>query len=356
MNQAISGGSPFRWVLWKIKKNCQFMVREHLSHALAGILALLIVIREFANLKTTLQSLSAFEWVILGVMLIAPIVFCWYCWICTMQKRVRRLKHVAVVIGLAAVIYLAWKSLGDLGRAMARIPVLDWLVLATVVGTIVAALWEFFGNKLRSSPQEVRFTSGLYYLLTILENFTFETHGDVITRDPLLEKFLEISRDTLCGDRKVDACIMLPTADQKFLKIEKESRDAKYPVKELPLGNGSSAAGQAFKASKLVYVPDKEWREGWSLSQATAQGYRASAAPEEAWFPASDPKQERFKTALCVPVKRYSGNQQWRTAAVLNFTTDARDPFMPRDFLMAECLAAVLSQGFALKEEMSKRT
>ena len=351
---AISGGSSFRWTLWKTKKNCQFRVRQHLSHALAAFLAVLVVVREFADLRRVLQALNALEWVVFVLIFVTPIIVGWYGWTMIMRKRVTKLAHVGVPVGLAIVIFLAWKHLADLVRAMATVPFLDWLILMTVVGTISAAIWELWGNKLRTSPQEVKFTAGLRFLLAALEAFSFETSGPAITRELLLEKFLEISRGTLCGNERVDACIMMPTPDLQHLRIEKQSKGASYPVDKIPLQeNQTGAAGLAFKGSKLVYVPDKEWREVWSLSQASEQGYKAAAAPEEAWVPAYDPKQERFKSLLCVPVKRYSGNNQWKTGAVLNFTTDARDPFMPRDFLMAECMAAVLSQGWALKDQLA---
>jgi hypothetical protein len=291
------GGDKFkRYARWIRKKQVQVFVRKRLSHILAISLAMLVVVRESEIFK-------------------------------------------------------------DLYRAPRLPSLFEVLVLVLTASTIAAAIWELFGNKLTTSPQEIRFLHGTRLLLSELEKLAYDKSASASASDRLdnfLTGFLEITSKTLCGRKQVDAGFMVKLPGGDALKLVKASRRAKYPLGlEIPLPNGAAPTGPAgvcFDRTQLVYVPKKNRKEAWPfrlVAGDSGEKYEPSE-PIECWVPAPDPRLEDFRSVLCVPVAVYAEKDKKNRFGVLNFSTKARDPFLDRDFMMAECFASILSHAVAL--------
>lgn len=297
-NMAIGGSKFWRFGIWVAKKKLQVFVRSHLSHVLAATLALLVLYREREEL------LHMFS----------------------------RQRHVSG---------------------------LGWLVLLVTAGTMAAALWEFWGNKLTTSPQEVAFLQGIRSLLFELEKFGW---GKDRIADPearlsqFVQGVLEVACQTLCGRRHVDAGLMVKDPSAEALKLSHSSKEANYPRDLLiPLptdqNEATGPAGWCFQQLHLVYVPVKRRRESWPfelMRKGRAEWYEPSQ-PLPGWISAP-PEQENFKSALCVPVAIYQEKDRKKRRGVINFSASARDPFVDRDFMMAECFASILGYAFEVAQ------
>jgi hypothetical protein len=296
---SIGGGRYIRYAVWIWRKKAQVFIRTHLSHVLALVLAITVLLREEKDLG-----------------------------------------------------FIAFSG---------RWPTsFQWLVLVLTLGTLAAALWEFFGNKLSSSKQEIRFVQGIRSLLFELEKFA---HGEDRTAEPdkrlieFIDGFLEVACSTLCAHCRVDAGLMVKLPGVEKLRLIKSSKSARYPAGlEIPLPSGtdneSGPAGYSFSEAKLGYVPKKSRSETW-LFQVTDKnpGCYDPASPRVGWIKAEKKDLEDFRSVLCVPTAIYRRRGVKRRFGVLNFSTKKRDPFVDRDFMMAECFASILSQAFAITRE-----
>jgi hypothetical protein len=304
------GGKKFkRYWVWVRKKRIQVKIRTELSHWLAIGLAILIVIREWKELVAFLQ------WI-------------YFLLVC----------HGLVIVGEPPTLF-------------------GIFVLLLTTGTVWAAFWELYGNKLTTSPQEIRFVTGIRTLLLELERLV---HGsDVQSPTDELSRFakgfLTITTETLCGPHKVDAGIMYKMPSNEALQLTEVSELAHYTKGlEIPLPTEASPktgpAGVSFQQVSLVYVPHKHLKEAWPFRLIVDDG-KESYEPSEpviGWIPSSSAEEEDFESGLCVPIAVYSQKGQKTRYGVLNFSTKANDPFMDRDFMMAECFASVLSHAVAV--------
>lgn len=346
ISSGFTGSPHFRWGLWIKKKQIQVLFRTHLSHLLAAALAVLVVYRERAELSSALSMLTPLQWSVAVLLVTELALFLKYLWIRKMRRRVGLLRHVFYAAMFIAGGYLIWRFSSGLPQAISRIQTLQWLILILTLGTLIAAIWEFVGNKLATSHQEVRFIKGISQLLVELETFCFKSDPlDATSLDSFLTAFLGVARDVLCGEEDVGADLMLQTGE--LLRPVKRSG---YPddseIVDIPLPNG--AAGLAFSRMEPVYVPDKEWREAWLLSKVQYEEYQAQV-PLIAWVDAHNVKKERFHSILCVPIAGYTAKKTRSKLGVLNFTTVVRDPFVNRDFSMAECFGSILSQALSVR-------
>ena len=136
------------------------------------------------------------------------------------------------------------------------------------------------------------------------------------------------------------------------------SKQAKYPKNlEVPIApehgeidvfDSTGPAGVAYSRLRTVYVPVKK-REAWPF-QRKRQGnreYYQPSLPVVCWISAGDDALEDFRSVLCVPITAYRTREHVKRFGVLNLSTKMRDPFVDRDFLMAECFAGVLGHAFA---------
>jgi hypothetical protein len=297
---------PFaRYVFWVIKKNIQVWIRKQLSHWLAILLAIAVTFREHS---------------------------------------------------LFVQLYCDWLS-----HTMPSW--FDVFVGLLLIATIIAAGWEIWGNKLSTSPQEIRFLRGMRSLLLEMEAMVF---GGKMSQEQaekrfseFVKGFLRITSSTLCAHEKVDAGLMMKVLNRDYLKRTHVSDAAKFDVGfEIPLPSNtvpetkSGPGGISFYRAKLVYMPSvKKRKEAWPLSLAELnkpehETYALDGVPIQAWIEATNTEYQDFSSMLCAPVgKDRDGKTRY---GILEFTTKARDTFIDRDFMMAECFASILSQAVAI--------
>jgi hypothetical protein len=291
-----------RYFCWVIMKNIQVWIRKQLSHWLAIVLAIAVSYREHHEF-----------------------VQFYYDVVCHMKPSL-----------------------------------FDVFVASLLIATIVAAIWEIWGNKLSTSPQEIRFLRGMRSLLLEMEAMVFagkmsqEEAGKRF--DEFVRGFLRITSSTLCAHEEVDAGLMMKTPDRDSLRRTHVSDAAKFKVGfEIPLPatpdseKKSGPGGISFHRAKLVYMPSvKKRKEAWPLALAELsdpehETYALDGIPIVAWIDDPEPKHQDFSSMLCAPVgKDRNGKTRY---GVLEYTTEAKDPFVDRDFMMAECFASILSQA-----------
>jgi hypothetical protein len=332
-----------RWYTWMLKKQAQVIVRAHLSDILALVLAVLVVIRERTELLAIGAQLSFGQWVLL-LFLVAATAVCVTCAGLVVLRPRRRWPLISLACALLLIVLSCYFRGTSLLAAVKTVGCANWLIIVVIIGTVGAAVWEFFGNKLTSSPQEIRFAAGIRGLLDRTERYKLDVRAeaDKTKRNTLLEnllpEFLELSGTTLCGNKKVTARLMLLVQDN--LEWTSNSKTNKIPLPTEDTDSGP--AGWSMKTMKLAYVPDKDWKESW-LFKAVQNEYEVSPSPQSGWIDVDST--EPLHSVLCVPISVYSGSNQRTKIGVLNFSTESRDPFVPRDFLMAECFASILSQA-----------
>lgn len=243
-----------------------------------------------------------------------------------------------------------------------------WLILFGTVATIAAALWEIYGNKLSTSPQEVRFLATMRLMLFELEKFSHEmiTEPNLDARvDRFITDFLDFTTATLCGHKRVDGCLMVEVPGKNVLTIYKSSRDAKYPEPkkwEIPIPTDGTIrtgpAGIAYQHLKIVYVPIKSW--GWGCpfelkGRGNGEEVYEPLGPYYGWVEAPARELEQFTSILCVPVAVHTQAGERRALGVLNYSTDSFDPFIDRDFLMGECFSSILAQVLEISRNEALR-
>jgi hypothetical protein len=304
----------FLKLVWMIWKELQVLFRSHLSLVLTLVLAILVVSREREELYSILKGIITFT-------------------------------H-----------FPGW---------------FDILILVVTGLTIVAAIWEIRGNKLTTSPQELRFALAMRDLLILLEKFGYGQDKDDLDLDleqrldQFSKAFLEITRKTLCGKKEIDSGLM--TYESNVLKLKISSQGACYPEKlEIPVPSPdhyqeSGPAAVAIAKLKITYMPFKRWKRAWLFQVADDpkpdgehQDYQASDL-DVGWIPASNPEYENFRSILCLPVALYVREDKKEPQAVLNYSTDHFDPFVDRDFIMGECFASILAQAIAIARDKAEK-
>jgi hypothetical protein len=334
-------GPPFhRWHKWIKKKRKQVWKRQHLSATLSLLLAVLVVGREAFALQEELPGLRqncselAKNW---GKLTSGAQ---------TSPNLQPEGESSQELIGdVVAFLSSALRVLRQL---------LFWLfILALVTGTLVAAFWERSPTKLATSPQEVGFVSAMRSLLLELESMLFA--GKISKEqaqkkfDEFMKGFLRFTSKTICAHRKVDAGFLVKHPGE-ILKRNYISDTACFPIGfELPIPRNIAeesrrgpGALSCFRG-KLVYTPSvKKYKEAWVISMNKADGeYALDGQPVTSWVKAAKPEEEDFSSLLCLPVG-LDENGQTRYG-VLELSTKAKDEFIDRDFLMAECFASILT-------------
>jgi len=262
------------------------------------------------------------------------------------------------------------------------------LILSATVLTFGAAAWEFLGNKLTTSAQEIRFQQGTDELLKelrdlwgVVQNKRTLGHQAVEEKwESFTDNFLDIAANIFSvrhfgWNSKAHSGLMVKDPDNQSLILKKFSTGAGYkPGLKIPIPydnnyEESGPAALAFKEKTLVYVPKvyvpkkerehpknawpfcREWKTSRRKQQPEREEfyerpaahldegfYYKAGNPQPCWKPSAEQEQEKFRTVLCIPIP---------SLGVLNFSTKRRDPFIDRDFFMAECLAAFLAQANA---------
>lgn len=357
-----------RYACWASKKMGQVLFRRHISHVLAFLLGIGIIVREWDIFVT--QGPSWISWIFILNALACPMLL--FVSVRDLAPSRRTLSLVFRAIDLAligAIAFTLWFA-----RARFRIALTDfgrvrfttWLIMLLALGTIVACGWEFFGNKLSTSEQDVRFVYTVREMLVALEKFCY---GADRLPDPnarlneFIQSMVQVTANTFEGyDR---ACAGYMMREGKALKLTKISANAPYePGLTIPLPDATAepakgAAGLAFAASQLVYVPFVKKEEAWPLRFSS--GRYSLHLPAKAWIRSSKPEYGDFTSALCVPVARYHKTEADKVLregyGVLNISSKSRDTFVDRDFMMAESFASIiaLAMGSVQIEEQTRK-
>lgn len=290
-----SGSRYLKSFVWWLWKNLQILVRSHLSHVFAFILGILVLIR---------------EWHVLF-----PLI---------------RFEHLPNSEEL--------------------------LILIVTLGTIAGALWEFFGNKLSTTPQEVRFVATIRALLIELEKFTYGTSKDKSPKERLsqfTDSFLDATCEAMCGKKLINGAFMWQPPDSDHLALINKSSNAKYLMDlEIPLPTSTESditgpAGIAHTQTRVVYMPLKRWKLSWPMRLVKNGKERYETLdPCYGWVKGTQ-EMERCTSVLCLPVAVYLGPKKREAFGVLNYSTRSLDPFVDRDYMMGECFASILAQATA---------
>lgn len=353
------GGRFFGYARWITKKKAQVLGRTHLSHVFAILLGALTVYREWPLFLSIYSSFSFSNHLlmILGValgilgLILIPLRFGGW------ELGVLLLTITCLIVGLVSFVFFSK---------------VEFLIVTITLITILAAIWELVGNKLTTSPQEIRFVTAMRSLLPSLQKLTYgeDREPDLEKRlNGFLEGFLEVTSKTLCGKTQVDAGFMREIPNQKKLELHKSSKLADYPPElfipvpdlasttmpdsegvEEEKEDGPGPAGVAYARLQTVYMPFKRLKRAWPF-QLIGRRYEPSE-PSEGWIPAVLPSYEKFCSVLCSPVAVYRKKNSKRPFGVLNYSTRARDPFVDRDFAMSECFSNILAQAMeAIRRE-----
>src|SRR5713101_5810755 len=261
-------------------------------------------------------------------------------WIAKKKLQIFVRKYMSHVFAIVLGILVLIRENGRAAQWLAQFPVL-WQVLILMItgGTVAAALWEVFGNKLTTSPQEVRFVCAMRALLYEMEKFVAGKDRVTDPGDRLVkfcEGYLEIVCQTICGKARIDGGLMVKLAGRKALKLVKSSKNAKYPDGlEVPLSGDTDEgklgpAAVAYERLKIVYMPSKRTRRGWLLKLVEGgdgERYEPSE-PVVGWTPAPRAELEAFRSILCLPVAVYQerdrGGDRKKPFGVLNLSTKKR--------------------------------
>lgn len=281
-------------------------------------------------------------------------------WIQWKSLQIRLRSHLSHFLAILLVILVCIREGHELLPILKeRMPTgIEWLIIAVTILTIFAAVWEVRGNKLTTSPQEIRFVVAMRSLLIQLEKFAYgkDREPDVEKRLGLfISDFLDITSTTLCGNKKVNAGFMYPV-EGAGLSLLKSSQDAGYPKNLLiPLiklgGNDKTGpAGIAYRDGKIVHMPVKKWELGWVFEQEGEEESYVLRGSYKGWIKAEKQEEENFRSVLCFPVAVYEVKDHKQAFGVLNYSTRSFDPFVTRDYIMGECFSSILAQAFAIAQ------
>lgn len=342
MTSAFLPGPQFRrWYEWVRKKRRQVWIRHHLSGTLSSILAIVVLAREAADLIPRWRE----RW--------PAFLYHW--------------RHYTWPTGTTpAQDWISQAGLNVQDMSVMILPLLFFsvFVVAIVTATLIAAIWDRSPSKLATSPQEVNFVYGMQSLLSELEFMRFAGKMSRVDAQKSFNDFVKVflwsASKTLCAHVTTDAGLFMKRPGENILERTHTSDRAPFPlhftlkipsdgVPEEKCGPG----GVCFHRGRLVYMPSvKKLKEAWVLQREKGI-YDVDGMPlQDCWVKADKPHEENFSSILCAPVGlKQDGKTRY---GVLEFATKAKDQFVDKDFMMAECFASVLSQAIAIAEANSE--
>jgi hypothetical protein len=329
---------------WFIKSKFIIWMRRRLSHVFAFILAIFTVIREIADWFKLPEAIDN-----------------WF-------------KSLSTDYQLPFVIHF----------------ILIWEIFIIVLAlmTIAAAIWEFKGNKLATSHQERRFIAGMNKLMETFDVFHQSVNGaaTIEEAEQALLNFesvlLEISSWILCGKYPVCSALMIYQENGHKLVLDKakhfhENGKANLSGETVagnptinPLTNNqlvefvidlnearTEMIGPAIIAFKrkgsVIHLPKKLNKIGFIYFR-NPKGKFQWRETFRGWYPSEDLDFEDFRSVLSTAVSVFSDSEEIKPFGVLNFTTQDKDLFTPRDYTMALCFASLVAQ--AIYETNLKKT
>jgi hypothetical protein len=215
---------------------------------------------------------------------------------------------------------------------------------------------------------------------------TFESAFDRFARKTV-ETTLEKASTAVCGKLEVRAGFWVKEARQDRFQLFQKAKQ--LPNNELALYNKQAEAllalhlplDSGYRARyrelteeedppswwrvhhQLAYWPDKERKEVWLLEEKQGD-YDHGGKPIEEWpaigLEATTITKKRlwsstpFHSLLSVPVLLPSGHATRQLYGGIVFFTKVRDPFIARDFLMADCFVRMLSTAMTFKVKLPR--
>lgn len=278
---------------WSKKKRLAIFLRSHLSHIFALVLAILVLIREIPEMGVVFHPSNIQLW------------------------------HI--------------------------------FILGITGATIIAAYWEFRGNRLATTPQEIRFVLGIRSLLTQLEKFKREIIGKSFSDkfdnlSDFCSLLLKVTSNTICGKKEIAGGLMFYQNNKGILALHSYTPGSMYQHGlEIPLGKGirkdqKGPATKAFETGQIAHMPNKSKKIGILLEAVQGERYRL-AEMFKGWYDSQSAAEENFSAVLSIPVTIYANQGEKINYGILNYTSIKGDPFVPRDYIMAECFASILAQA-----------
>jgi hypothetical protein len=270
----------------------------------------------------------------------------------------------ALIIGTSLIAMVHERS--EIHGLLKELKITFWKagILSLTVGTILAAAWEIFGNKLATSPQEVNFLAAIRLLREQLEALRSAKSAGTLNKehvDRFAGDFLKLTSETLCGNKKVHACLMQEDTKTQTLKMTAWTEKSDYFAGlEIPIpaedSDVTGPAGISFVTGKVVYMPLKRWEMRWPmiLIRSKNSEWYDPGEVTYGWIRSPDLKMEYFRSVVSVPVTSYDNPESRRVLGVLSYSTRSLDPFADRDFMMAECLSDILAQALILLEQVPR--
>jgi len=237
-----------------------------------------------------------------------------------------------------------------------------WIFLGFLIAAVVfAAYWEFGENKLEVSEQEKRFAVGMRNMLTDIEKFKKELAKIDISKsedeqikdvtkslDKYLDRFINTASSILCGNNTVHGGIMFHNPDEKTLTLVNQTKNSGYQPLTIELektpAEQQGPAQKSFEEGLLAHMPKKSIKLGWLYKQGSADEYDFEKFVK-GWFEVPPYNSELFESVISIPITSFAKEGQIAAHGVLNFTTDANDHFIPRDYVMAFCFASIIAQA-----------
>jgi hypothetical protein len=232
-----------------------------------------------------------------------------------------------------------------------------WIVflfclIAAVFGAVV---WEVLGDKLDVSEREKRFAVGMRDLLSEIEKlkkhvWAAQNTGKVNDElNSFIDKFLNTSCHVLCGGNKVHAGVMFHDTQTNSLNLYNRTDGSAYPddvtivLDETKDDTEKGPAEMAFNKTLMAHMPEKSKKIGWVYNELDGEYVFKEFVRGWVEPPASD--SEIFESVLSIPITSYAKEGKKAYHGVLNYTTAAKDHFIPRDYVMAVCFASILAQA-----------
>ncbi len=241
----------------------------------------------------------------------------------------------------------------------------DAFIVFLAALTIIAAFWEFIGNKLATSHQERRFIASIAKLTEMFDIF-HQKLRQALTKEEAEKVLLEFeigllkaSSWVLCGKHSIWASLMIYDKDRELLVLDKsnhflcsdEEKEKGEPNEEFLIDLTESdpkkigPAAMAFiRKESVVHLPKKSNGIGFIYTR-NENGKFKWLETFQGWFPSGDNDFENIRSVLSVPVAVSSSLNLGKRLGVLNFTTNKKDLFTPRDYTMAICFASFAAQA-----------
>lgn len=229
--------------------------------------------------------------------------------------------------------------------------------------TVLAVIWEVFGNKLTVSLQERRYIAATERLVQEFSKYQrkLEYAENPSDCETLLKDFFmslfKIASWVLCGNVAVDVYLMIFDSNTNSLVLDKsnyfqaeKTKNIEIPFESviLPLGRIDShlisPAQAVFENKVLIAHMPKKSNKIFFLFDRDNLGKFTIASMSEGWYPTNS-LLENFQSLLAVPVSNHDDENTIEMFGVLNFTTKNRDLFIPRDYVMSKTFANLIAEA-----------